>query len=628
MKKTILLIMLAFIGLSNLNAQVGIGTENPKGALDVDSDDAGIVVPRVANTAAVTNPVNGMIIYDLSSNCFRLYQNDVFTDCMPTTRSKSKSATVQNDCDTNGFEGTYEFANDTSDRSFSVTITNDSFSSADISFSSSDLSLSGVGGLTVGTPTANPSLSSGSITLNSGDDVIVTYPITGTFGSSGTLIGDWKKLGLTCTKEVIVEPDATITSLDNCDNPNITGSLTEGEDASGVSADINYSGGNGGEYSDQSIASTGVTGLTASLPAGSVANGNGGTLTYTISGTPSTDGVANFAISIGGESCTFSINVATNDPIIASLDNCNNPNVSGSFKEGFDVFVFNLDFSDQNNDVTVGINYSGGNGNDYAAQSVSSTGVSGLTASLSAGTLNDGSGTFNYIITGTPDTGGTADFAISIGGQSCTFSVSVEGIQTIQAAGKTWIDRNLGATKAADSIFDEPAWGDLYQWGRFSDGHEDRDSNVANGDIASNRPDDATDSGVWDGQFIERTVEDFNWLTNTGQNNNLWDGVNGINNPCPDGFRVPTETEFNNFISSLSSNTPQEAFNTLKLTKGGYRQKTGSLKTFFFGNPPDDGRYWTSTTNSDRSRALRITNSLGVSNDLRVRGYSVRCLKD
>ncbi len=27
------------------------------------------------------------------------------------------------------------------------------------------------------------------------------------------------------------------------------------------------------------------------------------------------------------------------------------------------------------------------------------------------------------------------------------------------------------------------------------------------------------------------------------QNDNLWQGVNGINNPCPSGYRLPTEAE-------------------------------------------------------------------------------------
>ena len=31
--------------------------------------------------------------------------------------------------------------------------------------------------------------------------------------------------------------------------------------------------------------------------------------------------------------------------------------------------------------------------------------------------------------------------------------------------------------------------------------------------------------------------------SNSGQNDNLWQGVNGVNNLCPSGFRLPTSTE-------------------------------------------------------------------------------------
>lgn len=44
------------------------------------------------------------------------------------------------------------------------------------------------------------------------------------------------------------------------------------------------------------------------------------------------------------------------------------------------------------------------------------------------------------------------------------------------ATGQTWMDRNLGASRAATSMNDEQAYGDLYQWGRAADGHQKRNS--------------------------------------------------------------------------------------------------------------------------------------------------------
>ncbi len=96
----------------------------------------------------------------------------------------------------------------------------------------------------------------------------------------------------------------------NCAGSTNNGTLGSGTPASGVSSSIPYTGGNGGPYSVQSVASTGVTGLTATLSAGNFANGSG-SLTYTISGTPPTNGTASFAIAIGGQSCTFTVSVVT-----------------------------------------------------------------------------------------------------------------------------------------------------------------------------------------------------------------------------------------------------------------------------------------------------------------------------
>ena len=58
MKKSIyiLIILLILIIPKDMKAQVGIGTTNPSGALDITSTDNGLLIPRVAltNTTTVT----------------------------------------------------------------------------------------------------------------------------------------------------------------------------------------------------------------------------------------------------------------------------------------------------------------------------------------------------------------------------------------------------------------------------------------------------------------------------------------------------------------------------------------------------------------------------------------------
>jgi hypothetical protein len=77
-----------------------------------------------------------------------------------------------------------------------------------------------------------------------------------------------------------------------------------------VNSVIPYTGGNGGAHNGQTVASTGITGLTATLAPGNFASGSG-SLTYTITGTPSGTGTASFALNIGGQSCTLNRTVTS-----------------------------------------------------------------------------------------------------------------------------------------------------------------------------------------------------------------------------------------------------------------------------------------------------------------------------
>ena len=96
----------------------------------------------------------------------------------------------------------------------------------------------------------------------------------------------------------------TITAL-NCSSATNNGTLTATTTASGVTSVISYTGGNGGPQNGQVVASTGVTGLTATVQSGNFSNGTGN-LTYTITGTPFTSGTASFVLNIGGKTCNLS----------------------------------------------------------------------------------------------------------------------------------------------------------------------------------------------------------------------------------------------------------------------------------------------------------------------------------
>ena len=186
--------------------------------------------------------------------------------------------------------------------------------------------------------------------------------------------------------------------------------------------------------------------------------------------------------------------------------------------------------------------------------------------------------------------------------------------------GETWMDRNLGALQVATSSADPDSYGDLYQWGRAADGHESRTSGVTTTNATTAVP---NAGNAWDGLFILETSIPLDWLT--PQDNTLWQGVSGTNNPCPSGYRLPTEAEWNAERLSWSSNNVAGAFaSPLKLPVAGGRLLDGSLV-----NVGSSGFYWSSTVVGIYSGALRIFSSNAFESIyIRADGYSVRCLKD
>ncbi|WP_048509139.1 hypothetical protein [Chryseobacterium sp. FH2] len=241
----------------------------------------------------------------------------------------------------------------------------------------------------------------------------------------------WNSSAWVSTCAATAPPAGAITAV-TCASATNNGTLTKGINNS-VTSSIPYTGGNGGSHGGQTIASTGVTGLTATLAAGSFVTGNG-TLTYTITGTPSAVGNANFAINIGGRTCTLT------RAVIAPVGSVSTLNCAGATQNG------TLTSRVAASGVSSVVPYTGGNGGTYTAQSVASTGVTGLTATLAAGTLASGNGTLTYTITGTPTSAGTASFNININGRACVITRTVTGAATPPS----------GATACTTSSFSIP----------------------------------------------------------------------------------------------------------------------------------------------------------------------------
>jgi len=183
--------------------------------------------------------------------------------------------------------------------------------------------------------------------------------------------------------------------------------------------------------------------------------------------------------------------------------------------------------------------------------------------------------------------------------------------------GRYWMDRNLGALRPATSKNDPDSWGDMYQWGRFGAGHQLRFSSTSSTVLTS--------PTAYSRYFIAWTG---NWLDHI--DNTLWQGVNGTNNPCPQGFRLPTKEEWQAEIDSWGSTSAVSAMNSpLKLPLGGLRDSIGTGGGLFA--PVTSGFYWSSSVvPAGGAYALEITSTYGalINTYSRSNGMSVRCIQN
>jgi len=175
---------------------------------------------------------------------------------------------------------------------------------------------------------------------------------------------------------------------------------------------VPYTGGNGGTYSQTSFSQNG---LTFTLPAGTLINGDGN-LVFNVAGTPSTAGAMSIPISFGGTSCNVNATVTGGTATVVSLT-CSSAVFSPVTLTQGTAYT-----------GTLTVPYTGGNGGTYSQTSFNQN---GLTFTLPAGTLAS-TGNLVYNVAGTPSTAGAMSIPISFGGVSCNVSATVAaGVGTI-----------------------------------------------------------------------------------------------------------------------------------------------------------------------------------------------------
>lgn len=193
--------------------------------------------------------------------------------------------------------------------------------------------------------------------------------------------------------------------------------------------------------------------------------------------------------------------------------------------------------------------------------------------------------------------------------------------------GNIWMQQNLGSVQVASAISDELSYGDLFQWGRWDDGHQFRNSATVSAP-SSNTPDGlGTNTG-----FITGTPGWWGAFAATDQ----WTASNPLNvsnntgaDPCKvagQEWKMPSQAEWAAIVTAENIANPGTAYSShLKLPASGYRSSSNGALTFV----GQRGYFWSSDTSNSGGKYLYVGSSIAnpSSGAMRGQGSAVRCIK-
>jgi hypothetical protein len=241
------------------------------------------------------------------------------------------------------------------------------------------------------------------------------------------------------------------------------------------------------------------------------------------------------------------------------------------------------------------------------------------------------------------------------GSVTVSYRNTVVSYKTVRAAdGNVWLQQNLGSLRTGNSVTDHEAYGDLFQWGRWDDGHQYivRNSGTQNGipPVGSsvtyigtpvpNNPEGLKGGAGRDTFYSSDPITlpaPPHWWAG-GQASNTWDAptpadasVARGSDPCQmlgPGWRLPTVAEWTAVRDKEGIATLADAISSnLKIVASGLRSGTNGQ----IGNAGSDGFFWSSTpvsTNGAQARGVRFSATGITAGDYsRSSGFAIRCIK-
>lgn len=213
---------------------------------------------------------------------------------------------------------------------------------------------------------------------------------------------------------------------------------------------------------------------------------------------------------------------------------------------------------------------------------------------------------------------------------------SLVAYTTVRAAdGRIWLQQNLGSTQVATVANDANAYGDLYQWGRWRDGHESRTgNNIQQGPATPNNPAGLFTTGP-NPFYYHSSASNYWW---NGAATDTWveadlAHVSSTKGACPcklvlkNGWRLPTKDEWEAVVAAENITNLNTAFaSNLKIPTAGSRgANNGNI-----GSVGSQARLWTSTAAAGlNANLVNISSGSAIfSAFARGGGLAIRCIKE